>query len=387
MFRTVTTHHRWLIAVVAMVLVFTACRREPPLHLHRDNHIMINWPRVKVDLKVFWDYDDDYDWEAEWTYGWDSEDRRLFGPMGYTDPEYFHLYRYYLDQTPNGRHTRPKEFEYIPNSLTTEYRFGYYDLLARNEIDIREGVQSIIFDEETTFDSVMVFTNQGSNPARYNAPAFTRAFHQPEELFAAYYRNLYISGNPKDYDYYDPIENVYYKNIEMVLQPITYIYLTQVRLHNNRGRISGVDGDANFSGMARGATLNTGNANKDAITVHYYVRFKRDLAIHGTGERVDVAGGRCTTFGIPNQNSARLPNGHQIAGNQRHYMDVHFLFNNGMDSTIVFDITNQVRRRFRGGVITVDLDMDTVPIPTRPGGSGFDAVVKNFDEETFEIPM
>ena len=42
-----------------------------------------------------------------------------------------------------------------------------------------------------------------------------------------------------------------------------------------------------------------------------------------------------------------------------------------MDSTLVFDVTDQVRKRYRGGVITVELNMDTVPIPTRSGGSGF----------------
>ena len=51
-----------------------------------------------------------------------------------------------------------------------------------------------------------------------------------------------------------------------------------------------------------------------------------------------------------------------------------------MDSTFVFDVTEQVRRRWRGGVITVELDMDTVPMPTRKGGSAFDAVVKDFED-------
>ena len=62
-------------------------------------------------------------------------------------------------------------------------------------------------------------------------------------------------------------------------------------------------------------------------------------------------------------------------------------FNNGKDSTFVFDVTDQVRKLFRGGVITIDLDMDTVPVPSRPGGSGFDAVVKDFEEKQWEFDM
>ena len=63
------------------------------------------------------------------------------------------------------------------------------------------------------------------------------------------------------------------------------------------------------------------------------------------------------------------------------------LFNNGSDSTFVFDVTEQVRKRYKGGVLTVELDMDTIPLPSRSGGSAFDAVVKEFEEETHEIEM
>jgi hypothetical protein len=59
-----------------------------------------------------------------------------------------------------------------------------------------------------------------------------------------------------------------------------------------------------------------------------------------------------------------------------------------MDSTFVFDVTQQVRHRYKGGVITVELDMDTVPIPTRRGGSGFNAVVQDVqDGGTYEFEM
>ena len=173
----------------------------------------------------------------------------------------------------------------------------------------------------------------------------------------------------------------------MTLHPVTYIYLTQVRLHNNRGRINGIDGESNLSGMARSVTLNSGVAGKEAITVHYNTRFKRDCVIQGTGEKVDVAGGRCLTFGIPNQNSSRTSRAEDVNERVRHYMDVNFIFSNGMDSTIVFDVTDQVRKRYKGGVITVDINVDTLRIPTRPGGSGFDAVVKDFDEEEYEFEM
>ena len=52
-----------------------------------------------------------------------------------------------------------------------------------------------------------------------------------------------------------------------------------------------------------------------------------------------------------------------------------------------FQHHSKVRITVQGGVITVDVDMDHVPVPVRPGGSGFDAVVKDFEEKEWEIEM
>ena len=105
------------------------------------------------------------------------------------------------------------------------------------------------------------------------------------------------------------------------------------------------------------------------------------------GESVDIAGGRVMTFGLCGNRCGRLNNKHEVRDPENHYMDLKLLFNNGIDSTFVFDVTQQVRERYKGGVLTVELDMDTIAVPSRSGGSGFDAVVKDFEEETHEIEM
>lgn len=377
-----------LMTACLSVLTFSSCEREPLLHLHHEQHIKLDFPLVQLDLKVFWNYDLSYDWHAEWTYDWDYDEDDLEAMYGYHEPNLFHLRRYYLGNQQNAKHSAPDEFHKIGNTLTAEYKFGYYDILVWNEINTAEaGIMSLQFDETTTYDSVMVFTNATSSMARYNSPRYTRAFNQPEELFAAYHRNLHISDKKEDYDYYDPETNTYYMYADMTLLPVTYIYLTQVRLHNNKGRIAGVDGEANLSGMARGACLNSGLATRDPISVHYDVGFKKNCKMKSTGELVDVAGGRCLTFGIPNQNSSRVSRASDVKDNIQHYMEVKFIFNNGIESSMVFDVTEQVRARYKGGVITIDLDVDDIEIPTRPGSSGFDAVVKDYEEEEWIIPM
>ena len=105
------------------------------------------------------------------------------------------------------------------------------------------------------------------------------------------------------------------------------------------------------------------------------------------GEAVDIVGGRLLTFGIGGQNANHIKHRDDVKDKVPHYLDVTMQFNNGMDSTFVFDVTEKVRRRWKGGVITVELDMDTIGIPSRTGGSAFDAVVKDYEEETHEFDL
>ena len=152
--------------------------------------------------------------------------------------------------------------------------------------------------------------------------------------------------------------------------------------------------------MARSTNVNTGLAGSDAITVYYNTRMKynvpmipyKEVETDGAddfrgAEVVDIVGGRLMTFGICNHNGNIISRADDVQEPNRHYMDINLQFNNGMDSTFVFDVTDQVRQRYKGGVITVELDMDTVPLPNRRGGSGFNAVVEEPDSVTYEFDM
>lgn len=392
-------------AMVAMCLLLFAamgCEREPPLHLHHGGtDITTDVPVVDLDLNVIWDYlfayDTEYDWQAEWLYGWDDTDIALSGKIGYTEPQSFNIRRYYNATSPLAPHTSPFRNHIEGKFLSAKYDFGFWDILAWNDILTSDGIQSIRIDEETTYDYVTAYTGQSMIPAMYSAPRYTRAFYQPEELFAGYEKGLEINSNLDGFTF-DPERNCWVKHLDMTLQPVTYIYLVQVILHNNNraGRkVTGIDGVSNFSGMARSVNLNTGVTGSEAITVNYNVRMKFDRKTQKQ-ETVDIIGGKLLTFGIPNLNPYKLSTraySESLAkveaadkGNH-HYVDVTMQFQNGKDSTLVFDVTNQVRRLYRGGVITIDVDMDKVPLPYRSGGSAFDATVKDFEERQWEFDM
>ncbi len=376
-----------VLPVVGMLMMLTGCERKPELHLDYSGNIVTNLPIVELELDVFWDYGTDtetgYNWRSEWYYGWDDEDKALFGEIGYTKPSAFQIRRYYTGEVPYALHTSVLSDVISGYTYSAAFDWGYWDLLAWNEITTPDGIQSLRLDEQTTLEYVTAYTGQTMNAARYQAPKYTRSFYQPEGLFSAYTQAVEINKNLDGFTY-DASRDVWVKQLQMMLTPITYIYLTQVIIHHNNGRITGVDGNANLSGMARSVNMNTGVTGSDAVTVYYNVRFKKGCDMNG--ESVDIAGGRLMSFGMCNVNGSRAEE--TVDDGTHHYMDVHMQFNNGMDSTFVFDVTKQVQKRYKGGVITVELDADTIKIPTRKGGSGFDAVVKDFEDGgTHEFEM
>lgn len=377
-----------LFGLLLMSSMLVSCYREPDLYLPSRQPATLEFPLVELDLRTYWDYELEYgivyDWRSEWYYLWDEEDLRIFGPIGYTEPTAYQLRRYYTGQTPFVLHTNVIPSLVKGRTFHGEYNWGYWDILVWNDVTTHgDDVQSLNFDETSSLDSVIAFTNQSMHSARYQAPTFTRAFYQPEQLFSAYDRGIEINESLEGFEY-DSIRNVYVKQMNMLLEPITYIYLTQVILHNNKNRIIGVDGTADLSGVASSVNVNTGVAGSVPVTVTYNVRLKNNCLIPKTNESVDIAGGRVMTFGICNQNGNRIKSYSEVKDNINHYMDLTMQFNNGLDSTFVFDVTDQIRHRWKGGVITVELDMDTIPIPRRTGGSAFDAIVKDYEE--VEIP-
>lgn len=386
-----------LVLAVVLITSVTGCQREPQLFLHGEGEFMTDMPEIELELRVMWNYEFDYnfayDWQSEWEYGWDTEDESLFGKIGYTEPEYFEVRRYFLGNTPGVSHTKVDEYNHIGHSLTTSYEFGYYDFLVWNTIIPGAGdVQSLIINEEN-LDNVTAYTNKTmytSQSGMYKAPASRSTRYQPEELFSVGLNNIYISNAPADYDYYDEVKRVYYKKLNGTLQPIVYIYLVQVILHNNNGRITATDGNNVLTGMAEGVSVTTAQTFDTPTNVYFNTRMKKGVVLKGTshkGSKADIIGGRLTTFGLCSTNPYYISTRASVNDKQEHFLEVTAQFNNGKDSTFVFDVTKQVRDRYKGGVITVELDVDTVKIPRREGGSGFDAKVEDPDSVTYEFGM
>ncbi len=390
--------------LVVALSAFISCVREPELFLYKSMRATLEWPEVDLDLLVYWDYEIGmnikYDWHKYWFYGWDKKDLEQHGAIGYTEPKALNLRRYYTGDIPYAPHTSVL----IPDSLIRhkrfqgDYEWGFWDILTWNEAESLDGVISLHFDETSSLDSVIAYTNPSTTPSRYHAPKYTRSFYEPDALFSAYNQALEVNRDLDGFEY-DAERDVWVKKLKMTLQPITYIYLLQLVVYNNNGRIDQEIGTGTISGFARTTNVNTGKAGNDAISLNYDVRMKKNIPLLGyypenpkvpdaSTKYADVLGGRIMTFGICDLAANDITDPSQVHDPFRHYMDMDVLFSNGMDSTLVFDVTDQVKKLYKGGVITVELDMDTVPMPTRKGGSGFNAVVKDFEDGgTWEFNM
>lgn len=375
------------------VLLLAACTIQPPLQLvDPDEPIELEFRRIVLDLNVLWDYDVPYEWEDEWFYGWDKTDDNIFGQWAMQYPSMYHVRRYYTGEDPDGPHpVAPHEWT-DSKRFVAKYKYGYYDFLVWNDVNTIDGVQSLNYDETTTTEYITAYTNQSTNRtnAPHHAPSYERpytpglAFYQPEFLFSGDYQNLHVTNDPADYDSIDG--DTWYKFINADLAPLTYIYLPQVIIHHNYGRIDNVDGTGNLTGFARSVNMLSHITSNQDISVLHSMRMKRHCDYKG--EDVDIIGGRAFTFGVTGVDPYRISRASQsydqlMASKVRNYIELKVVFNNGYDSTLVFDVTKQVKERYKGGVLTVHLDVDTVSIPSRSGGSGFDAIVKDFDEVTF----
>ena len=179
-YRTVTA-----IFFISSVLLLAGCEREPNLYLHQGGkETTMDLPKIDLELKVLWDYvfkyDVVYDWETEWKYGWDDDDNKLFGKIGYTEPSVFEIRRYFTQDVQYGAHEAPYKNLIQSKQLTANYDFGFWDILAWNDIQTADGIQSVRIDESSTYEYVTANTGQTMFPSKYNSPQFTNSFYQPE---------------------------------------------------------------------------------------------------------------------------------------------------------------------------------------------------------------
>jgi len=379
---------------------FTSCI-EPPLHLP-GQELLTEMPAVETQLNVVWDVE--ADWQTKWYYGWDVVDDSIWGSIGYTEPSSFQIRRYFTGDNAGAAHTDVDAFSIRGNSFRRYFSFGYYDILMWSDIDSKDGTQVLVIDEK--LDNVTATTTGTRGLSRIISRLIDGSEvidntdiyglkNQPEIFYAAYPEDIYISRNLSDYTY-DPVEKIYLKKIEAKLVPRVYIYLVQIILVNNDGRVKGINGNAAMSSMASGTNVNTGHTNNIPSIIYFNTRLKRNRAFKDENDidKVgDIIGGKFTTFGLCDMESYTRQ-GHIYTGSRtalNNYLFFDIVFSNDGVKTYSVDVTEQCQKQAHGGVITVYIDcggMEPPPDPEEGGtGSLFIPTVEDYKEVTWEVEL
>jgi hypothetical protein len=359
---------------------------EPPLHLP-GQEILTEMPAVETELSVVWNVD--VDLTTDWYYGWDLQDQNIWGTLGYPMPTSYQVRRYYTGDDPQAPHTEVDAFSIQSTRFRRFFSFGWFDMLFWSDIDSPDGTQVLLMDE--TLERVFATTTgtRGLAPAAGQDEGLIGLRNQPEIFYATYLEDVFISRDLNDYEY-NPEENLYIKHIDTQLRPMVYIYLVQIILVNNDGRVTGINGNTALSSMASGINVNTGHTSDSPSVIYFNTRLKRNLV--ADGKPCDIIGGKFTTFGLcdmePYTRAGSLYEGSRATLNNKLYFDL--VFNNDGVKTVSVDVTDQCQKQAHGGILTVWIDcsqLDPPPGPEQGTSSLFVPTVEDYDNVTWEIEM
>ncbi len=362
----------WILALAAVLVA--GCCIEPPLHLRR---VVTTKVTTKVDLDLKWQLN----WSAKWDFNWSVA---TSDPLGYSVPTTMRLHIY--TQGPDGEPVSHMVHNFVGSESQMDVFVGTHNFLFHNNDS-----EAILFKADGDLEPVHAYTRKVSSGLKESSPVyttsqklagFTKAGDEeedpvaepvnlmPDDLFSLYDPNQKITDNPNDYIF----ENgKYVLKIEGVLEPSTFIYLVQVNLLNNAGRVIGSAGGGALTGMAEGVNLVTRETWSTTASVFTDVYMDKAQ---------DMMGVRFSTFGIPGCNpydDASVA----AAPQKEHYFVLNVSYSNGSNRNIRMDITDQLRALPLGGVINLEIDVNDFP-PGEGGGSGgggFEALIGGWDEE------
>ena len=264
------------------------------------------------------------DWENGLQYDWDETDT-IYGTLGYSTPENIKGTIYNVDAK-TGKRTNHffKVFE-LEDSDHSFYSAVRYDMLFYNF-----GTDSILFHLSDDYQSL---TAQADYLGR------------TDELQGAFMTGV-------------EFEPYHGSELEVNLEPYTYIYLLQIIIKDNvdpdgANRITGADG-ITVTGLAKGTDLLTRTPFADTVSIS--TQDVKPLQNHvrvqmtdGTiADRAGIMAARILTWGLPANATGR------------NYLGIGLTLRNGQTRTVSRDITDQLRQNPKGGIITICLSADDI---------------------------
>ena len=371
---------RMILTLLGLVMLTGACTIDPPLHLRKTAETAVVLVPT-ITTTFMWQVN----WQTEWQFNWSVD---ALGPLEYVVPNSVRMHDYTLDP------------DYQPKSHTV-YNFNG----TNGQVQLFQGVHNLLFHNvgsevnlfraENDLADIHAYTRVISSGLKSSIPVMTLEQKEaaatrteteieinepvvlmPDELFTMYDKERVISDNLDDFEY---IDGKYVLHIKGDLEPVTYIYLFQIKLLNNWERVTGSIGGAALTGMADDVCLPTRMNSTSTASVPMDVHIDK-------ADNPDLLGARVMTFGIPGCNPAD-PASLAQAPQGNHYLVANICFATGQYKNIRIDVTDQVRALPTGGVITLEIDVNDFPPeiidpPITGNGSGFNPLISTWDDIT-----
>lgn len=327
-------------AVALWGLMCTGCRKD--LCYNHDEHS----PSVRVFTEFSWDREWErpygYEWKRDWPADWDVtyDELRPDPSQGVRALVYSSGKGYTEDNHPAGG----------------------------GKLTLKEGVSSILFYNN---DTEFILFNELNAVA--SASATTRTV----------YRNSLEDLHPNErtmrqpdmlYGHFEP-DYVAERKLEKVILPVTmkplvYTYLIRYRFTQGLQYVALARGA--IAGMAENVYLKDGHTGDLASTILYDARVKPD----GVEARV-------LTFGVPNYPGDHFTRGD---GTPAHFaLNLEVRLRNGTFKSFSFDVTEQLLKQPRGGVVQVE-GLEITEEEGDSGENGFDVDVDDWGDR-IDIPL
>lgn len=331
---------KWILFAIVVMTVTTGCRKD--LCYNHDEHGSAVKVVAEADWELEWERQYGFDWKSGWNSNWE---------IGYDA-------------------LRPKSAAGIKviNYIGDAYRESnissaggriYPELGKSSLLFYNNDTEYIVFSDMNTVASATATTRTVTRGGFTSMHKGERTMNQPDMLFGHY-----ISE-------YTAEKTFEFVKLPITMRPLVYTYMIRYEFAKGLEYVALARGA--IAGMAESVYLKDGRTAERAATI----LFDCTITDYGTTSNV-------TTFGIPD-----FPDKHYAKADAKkpdiYSLNLEVRMKNGKFKNFIFDITDQVKKQPRGGVIIVS-GLEITAEEGMQGSGAFDPDVDGWGD-FIDVPL